>query len=226
MERKRGDVSKEIVQDKDLFQDLSHKITAEWKNVARVLNIEEAHIYRIQKDNDDCIQEQIYQMLFFWRKKEGDDATYSVLSQALKRAGRKDLADESSSDQGLLPRECEQTRLRGISHEGQRNRDGEDNTDRPMTLSNEASSRKRVEDCNSQSDSAALTPSGRNDDESKPCQPFSDITRTKNQDFMPTVNIKSEHDSHSGEGINDRKTGLYFTTSGNCYQLFHLINWQ
>lgn len=83
-------------------QELSHKITAEWKNVARYLTVEEAQIYSIQKNNDPCTQEQIYQMLLVWKRSKGNDATYRILEKALRQAQRGDLADDVSSRQGKM----------------------------------------------------------------------------------------------------------------------------
>lgn len=56
----------------------------------------------IQNDNAGCTQEQIYQMLLFWKNKEGNDATYRVLAQALRQAQRNDLADDLSSRTGKM----------------------------------------------------------------------------------------------------------------------------
>lgn len=76
-----------------ILLDLSRKITGEWKNIARCLELSEGTINHISVDQSNNVQEQIYQMLVSWKQSKGQLATYGVLSQALRQASRHDLAD-------------------------------------------------------------------------------------------------------------------------------------
>lgn len=74
---------------------ISKNIGVDWKLLGRCLNIEEPELVAFDKENEEYI-EKAYQMLLHWKQKEGSDATYQVLHNALRHhfINRKDLADK------------------------------------------------------------------------------------------------------------------------------------
>ncbi|KAJ8050433.1 Receptor-interacting serine/threonine-protein kinase 1 [Holothuria leucospilota] len=104
-----GDSSKNPVPNSILL-DLSRKITGEWKNIARCLELSEGTINHISVDQSNNVQEQIYQMLVSWKQSKGQLATYGVLSQALRQASRHDLADNLISCHGHVTTYSDQNR--------------------------------------------------------------------------------------------------------------------
>ncbi|KAJ8019338.1 NACHT, LRR and PYD domains-containing protein 6 [Holothuria leucospilota] len=75
------------------FQLLAKKLTDEWKHLGRKLCLDDADIFRIERDYKRT-EETIYQMLQCWKKKEGSSASYAVLVTALVEVGRRDLAEK------------------------------------------------------------------------------------------------------------------------------------
>lgn len=71
---------------------MSQKLDS-WKPLGRQLGIKESKLKKFQKENDE-LEEQVYQMLLHWKRRDASDATYSVLYNALCNVGRKDLAEE------------------------------------------------------------------------------------------------------------------------------------
>ena len=64
-----------------------------WEQLGRRLGFNQAAITRFDRDHKG-LNEKAFQMLIAWRKKEGADATYKVLYDALcdKRVQCKELA--------------------------------------------------------------------------------------------------------------------------------------
>ena len=79
----------------DDLERLSQKIPEHWKQLGRRLKIEEARLTGFHKQYEEY-SEKAYQMLLHWKRKEGSDATYQVLHDALVHplVSRKDLAGE------------------------------------------------------------------------------------------------------------------------------------
>lgn len=86
-----------ILQKKSSFQVLARKIE-DLKEIGRQLQLKEAELQTIEVENKKNV-EAVYQMLLKWKRKNGKDASYRVLGEALKEAGRKDL-QEDLYDQG------------------------------------------------------------------------------------------------------------------------------
>lgn len=68
---------------KELFDCLGHS----WKFLARELNFSETAIAALEHDNPFDLKEQIYQMFYQWRRREGNSATSERLLSAMKAAG-------------------------------------------------------------------------------------------------------------------------------------------
>lgn len=75
------------------WQALSKLIGSDWKNIGRRLNLHEAVFDNLEADHQQQ-RERALQMFIEWMKAEGDDATYDVLSNALVKGGRADLAHQ------------------------------------------------------------------------------------------------------------------------------------
>lgn len=90
-----------IVTEKVLLE-LSHKISREWKDVARHLELTEGDIEHIATDYEHNIKEKVFKMLLFWKQRNGQRATYRIISEALVRAGRRDLADNLKGQKGKV----------------------------------------------------------------------------------------------------------------------------
>lgn len=82
---------REIVTDGALLN-LSHKITSEWKDIGRRLQLPEAILHDISS-RQDSIQEKVYQMLLKWKQREGSSAYLDILQRVLCDALRADLAE-------------------------------------------------------------------------------------------------------------------------------------
>ncbi|XP_071822812.1 uncharacterized protein [Apostichopus japonicus] len=80
------------VSEKCLWQ-LSRKVGVTWMNVGRSLNLTEADLENVKEDHGGQ-SETSYQMLLLWKRSAGTMATYRVLADALKQAGRADLAGD------------------------------------------------------------------------------------------------------------------------------------
>ena len=78
-----------------VLQNLSKKVSNDWRTLGRQLNFHEADLEEFDNSHRQ-ISEKAYAMLLTWKQRDGSDATYSVLNQALcdKRVKRKDLAQE------------------------------------------------------------------------------------------------------------------------------------
>ncbi|KAL9978803.1 hypothetical protein ACROYT_G016367 [Oculina patagonica] len=81
------------------IEKLSQRIAVDWESLGRCLNIEEATLTAIHKENEKY-SEKAYQMLLQWKKRYGSAATYQVLHDALAHilVNRKDLAEEFHSE--------------------------------------------------------------------------------------------------------------------------------
>ena len=86
-----------IADDEDL-EKLSQKIAEGWKPLGRRLGIEESKLKAFNRQNDEY-SEKVYQMLLYWKQREGSKATYRVLHDALVHSlvDRRDLAEEICS---------------------------------------------------------------------------------------------------------------------------------
>ena len=85
--------------DEDL-EDLSQRIGKSWKPLGRRLKFTEAELTAFYKENPDEYSEKAYQMLLRWKMRDGQDATYQVLYDALdhKLVKGKRLAEEICCD--------------------------------------------------------------------------------------------------------------------------------
>ena len=91
----------------DELEELSEKLGLSWEKLARRLGFDDAEITGFCKNNEEYSKKAL-KMLFQWKKREGCDATYSVLYDSLSHnlVQRKDLADNLCCDQRfqhLLP---------------------------------------------------------------------------------------------------------------------------
>lgn len=62
---------------------LSQKIGARWKSLGRRLLFVEGELTAFQKDNPDEFSEKVYQIMLRWKSRDGKEATYQVLYDAL-----------------------------------------------------------------------------------------------------------------------------------------------
>ena len=86
--------------DEDL-EELSQQIGKSWKPLGRRLQFTEAELIAFHKENqDEYSHEKAYQMLLRWKSRDGKDATYQVLYDALghKLVKEKRLAEEICCD--------------------------------------------------------------------------------------------------------------------------------
>ena len=85
--------------DEDL-EELSQQIGKSWKPLGRRLKLKEAELTAFHKENPDEYSERAYQMLLRWKSRDGKDATYQVLYDALdhKLVKEKRLAEEICCD--------------------------------------------------------------------------------------------------------------------------------
>ena len=58
-----------------------------WKFLARELGFSETDVAALEHDNQFSLKEQIHQMFYQWRRREGDGATSDKLLAAMKSAG-------------------------------------------------------------------------------------------------------------------------------------------
>ena len=81
-----------------VLQHLSIRVSNHWKKLGRQLNFHEAELQEFDNSHRE-ISEKAYAMLLTWKQRDGSDATYSVLNQALRdnRVRRRDLAQEFCS---------------------------------------------------------------------------------------------------------------------------------
>ena len=87
-------ILKEGTPQTDELEALANEIGDSWMKLARRLNLEPriADIDNRYKQ----LSEKAYQMLLEWKRRNGDDATYAILCNALKHdlVGRRDLAQK------------------------------------------------------------------------------------------------------------------------------------
>ena len=77
------------------LETLSQKIAEGWKPLGRRLGMDESKLTAFHKENEEH-SEKAYQMLLFWKRREGSAASYQVLYHALCHwlVNRRDLAEE------------------------------------------------------------------------------------------------------------------------------------
>ena len=75
-----------------ICQDLADDIGKDWKKLGRLLGISQDDLDIIHHGKDTCAK-SIF-MLNKWRENFGEKATVKVLTEALKKKGRKDLSDK------------------------------------------------------------------------------------------------------------------------------------
>lgn len=94
----RDELSKENVMEHDKLDSainiVKNSLTKDWQDVGRSLGLSHPDIEHIREEHDRNPKERNYQMLQKWREKFGNQATLNVLKDALKKAGRQDLADK------------------------------------------------------------------------------------------------------------------------------------
>ena len=79
----------------DELEELAGKLGSSWDALGRRLGFTNARITGFHKDNEEYANKPL-KMLFRWREKEGSDATYRVLYNALchRLVQRADLAEQ------------------------------------------------------------------------------------------------------------------------------------
>ena len=84
------------------LSELSEMLGDSWEKLARRLGFQEGEITGFHKDNEEYSKKAL-NMLFRWKQKQGRDATYGVLYDALcdKLVGRRDLAEKFCCNQRL-----------------------------------------------------------------------------------------------------------------------------
>ena len=81
--------------DDEELERLANRIGVQWKQLGRRLKIEEPKLHAFERENPE-FSEKAYQMLLYWKQKNGDAATYQILFVALNDdlVGRRDLGVE------------------------------------------------------------------------------------------------------------------------------------
>lgn len=89
-----GAVKQGTPSEKEL-EGLSREIAEAWKRLGRRLNITEPELTSFYKENEKYF-EKSYKMLLHWKDRDGKDATYKVLNDALchEYVQRRDLAEK------------------------------------------------------------------------------------------------------------------------------------
>ena len=84
------------------LEELSEMLGVSWEKLARRLGFHEGEITGFHKDNEEYSKKAL-KMLFRWKQKQGLNATYGVLYDALcdKLVGRRDLAEDYCCNQRL-----------------------------------------------------------------------------------------------------------------------------
>lgn len=77
------------------LETISENIAERWKSLGRGLEIKEPKLIAFHKENEEYT-EKAYKMLLHWKSRDGSNATYLVLDDALCHpwVNRKDLAEE------------------------------------------------------------------------------------------------------------------------------------
>lgn len=80
------------------MEELSHDLGNKWEDLGRRLGFEEAALSAFHKENERLV-DKAHRMLIAWKRREGSDATYQVLSDGLchKLVGLKELAEKFCS---------------------------------------------------------------------------------------------------------------------------------
>ena len=83
----------------DDLEKLASLIGSDWRRLARRLGARESVLNEIHNANQE-LHEKAYQMLSYWKVREGGSATYHVLYDALCHVhiNRRDLAEEICCD--------------------------------------------------------------------------------------------------------------------------------
>ena len=94
-----SDAIKEGNPSKDELEGLSRKIAEDWKPLGRRLKVTEPELTAFDEENKKY-SEKPYKMLLHWQQRDGKDATYTVLYNALcdVLVKRRDLAQEYCCD--------------------------------------------------------------------------------------------------------------------------------
>lgn len=76
------------------LDELSRRISYEWKRLARRLGVTDAVLGEIDEDHEE-LSEKGYHMLIYWKQTRGSAASYNVLCNALRHplVQRRDLAE-------------------------------------------------------------------------------------------------------------------------------------
>lgn len=72
---------------------LAGELTEEWQDLGIYLNIPEGTRFNLKRDHRGNVKEAKYNMLIWWKRKNGKQATYNILAQALSKANRRDLSE-------------------------------------------------------------------------------------------------------------------------------------
>ena len=88
-------IVKEGTPSEEELETLSQKIAEGWKPLGRRLGMDQSKLTAFHKENEEY-SEKAYQMLLFWKRREGSAASYQVLYHALchRLVNRRDLAEE------------------------------------------------------------------------------------------------------------------------------------
>ncbi|XP_071840680.1 uncharacterized protein [Apostichopus japonicus] len=97
------------VASKSLLLELTDQLQ-EWKFLGRQLGLTDGETVDIERDNRES-KEMKYQTLLQWKQKFGKRATIGKLAEALKKAGRTDLADYVMQEQRIRDAELLQVPL-------------------------------------------------------------------------------------------------------------------
>lgn len=86
---------KEGIPDDDVLEELSLCISDAWRPLGRRLGIGNPTLTSFHKQNED-LREKAYEMLIYWKEKEGSNATYQKLYDALSHefVNKKILAEQ------------------------------------------------------------------------------------------------------------------------------------
>ena len=77
------------------LEDLAGMIGSKWKALGRRLGFDESKLTGFHKNNEEY-EEKAYAMLLEWKQREGGEATYQILKEALCHylVGRTDLGEK------------------------------------------------------------------------------------------------------------------------------------
>lgn len=85
----------------DTFLQRLSGLISNWLDVGRKLNMSDEELHIIQSDTPGGHKERVYQMLTKWKQKNGKNATYKWLGEALIKCGRRDLQQDLEQE-GIL----------------------------------------------------------------------------------------------------------------------------